>query len=87
MTTITIAQFDDAAKKALLKAVADRGYANGLKAAATLAMIKLMMRCEACAELSRATHAVGMARTRRCLRGRTTAVRSQNVMIATGAAK
>jgi len=36
MATITIAPFDDAAKKALLKAVADRGYANGLKAAAVL---------------------------------------------------
>lgn len=36
MATITIAPLDDAAKKALIKAVADRGYANGLKAAAEL---------------------------------------------------
>ena len=36
MTTVHIAPLDDAAKKQLLKAVADRGYANGLDAAAKI---------------------------------------------------
>lgn len=36
MTTVHIDPLDDAAKKQLLKAVADRGYANGLDAAAQI---------------------------------------------------
>lgn len=36
MATVMIEPLDDAAKKALIKAVADRGYAQGLKAAAML---------------------------------------------------
>lgn len=36
MSTIHIDPLDDESKKALLKAVADRGYANGLKAASIM---------------------------------------------------
>lgn len=36
MTTVHIEPLDDAAKKQLIKAVADRGYANGLDAAAQI---------------------------------------------------
>lgn len=36
MINVHIDQLDDAAKKQLLKAVADRGYANGLDAAAKI---------------------------------------------------
>jgi predicted DNA repair protein MutK len=36
MTTVHIAPLDDAAKQALIKAVSQQGYANGLKAASIL---------------------------------------------------
>lgn len=36
MTTVHIEPLDDAAKRALIKAVSEQGYANGLKAASIM---------------------------------------------------